>query len=116
MNKKEIRRMAARYPKFVEWVEEDACFVGRCPDLFEGGLHGTDEAKVYKQVCEAAEEWIELLQADQTKLPPGSAATRYSGKFVVRVDPAIHRRVALKAKLAGESLNAFVTRALLRSG
>jgi len=89
--------------------------VGRCPELFEGGIHGSDEATVYKQVCEVAEEWIELPHSDKACLPRGSAATRYSGKFLVRVDPMVHRRLTLKAKAAGESLNAFVAKALLRA-
>jgi predicted HicB family RNase H-like nuclease len=36
----------------------------------------------------------------------------FSGQFVVRVDPALHRKAAVAAKVAGESLNAFTTKAL----
>lgn len=36
----------------------------------------------------------------------------FSGKFVVRVDPEIHRQVFAKAKKAGISLNAWVTETL----
>ncbi len=46
MTKTEIKKLAARYPKIVEWSEEDGCFVGRCPLLFDGGVHGNDEASV----------------------------------------------------------------------
>jgi predicted HicB family RNase H-like nuclease len=31
----------------------------------------------------------------------------FSGNFVLRVDPAVHRRVAIAASLAGMSLNAW---------
>ena len=64
MKKSEIKKLAARYPKFVEWSEEDQVFIGRCPMLFAGGLHGRDEAAVYKELCETAEEWVETLQKD----------------------------------------------------
>ncbi len=39
----------------------------------------------------------------------------YSGQFVVRVDPALHRAVAAAAKRAGASLNKWVAAALERA-
>ncbi|MDD2942520.1 MAG: type II toxin-antitoxin system HicB family antitoxin [bacterium] len=36
----------------------------------------------------------------------------YSGKFVVRVEPALHRQLAEKAAQKGESLNAMIKEAL----
>ena len=32
-----------RYLKIVEWSEEDQCYVGTCPGLMLGGIHGDDE-------------------------------------------------------------------------
>jgi predicted HicB family RNase H-like nuclease len=114
MKKSEIKKLAARYPKYVEWSDEDGCFIGRCPDLFEGGVHGSDEARVYRKLCETAEEWIAQLEGECRPLPDATAG-EYSGKFVVRVDPALHKRLTLKAKVSGESLNSFVARALRRA-
>jgi len=39
----------------------------------------------------------------------------FSGKFVVRVSPGVHREAFLKAKNAGKSLNAWVTEAIKKS-
>lgn len=47
MTQQEIKAQAARYAKFVEWSDEDDCFIGRCPELMMGGVHGQDEAKAY---------------------------------------------------------------------
>jgi predicted HicB family RNase H-like nuclease len=115
MTRKQIKEQAARYPKFVEWSEEDGVFVGKCPGLFHGGVHGRDEAAVYKDLCDAVEEWIELLNDEQKPLPEPLDAKKFSGKFVVRVEPSLHRRIAAKAQAAGESLNAYVERALVKS-
>src|SRR5437899_3149306 len=101
MTRKQIKEQAARYAKFVEWSDEDHCFIGRCPELMQGGVHGSDEAKVYAELCEAVEEWIELLYKDGAALPDPSATKSFSGKFVLRVEPAIHRRLAAKALAAG---------------
>lgn len=37
----------------------------------------------------------------------------YSGKFIVRLEPELHKRIAIQAKLKGRSLNAWVTEALM---
>jgi predicted HicB family RNase H-like nuclease len=109
------RKVAALYPKFVEWSTEDKCFIGRCPDLFDGGVHGTDEAQVYKRLVEVSLKWVQILQGGGSQLPKTRGRSEYSGKFIVRVSPAMHQRLVLKAKVSGESLNAFVARSLQRA-
>ena len=115
MTRKEIKEQAARYAKFVDWSEADKFFVGQCPALFGGGVHGHDEAKVYAELCEAVAEWIELLHQDDVPLPEPEDGRKYSGKFVVRLEPVLHRRVAAKAHAAGESLNQYVARVLVKA-
>lgn len=60
-----------KYLKIVEWSEEDQCYIGSCPGLMLGGVHGDDEAPVCKGLCQAVEEWIELYQQDGESLPKG---------------------------------------------
>jgi len=115
MTRKQIKRQAARYAKYVEWSEEDKCFIGRCPGLFDGGVHGDDEAQVYSDLCQAAEEWVELINKDGDPMPEPTAGKSYSGKFVLRVNPAIHRKLTLKAQAEGDSLNNFCARILAKA-
>lgn len=115
LTKAEIKKRAAAYPKVVVWSDDDDCFIGRCPLLFEGGVHGDDEARVYRQLCRVAEEWVATLDRDGAPLPKTRPASDYSGRFVVRVDPTLHQRLALKALATGDSLNGLVTRALLKA-
>ena len=115
MTRKQIKGQAARYAKFVEWSDEDRCFVGRCPELMLGGIHGNDEAKVYAELCVAVEEVVELIQADGHDLPYPLGQKEFSGKFVLRVEPAIHRRLAAKALAAGESLNSYCVKTLVKA-
>jgi predicted HicB family RNase H-like nuclease len=115
MTKTGIKRAAARYPKFVEWSDEDRCFIGRCPALFAGGVHGKDEAEVYRELVGTAEEWVRILHEDGVPLPKAKRSSDYSGKFMVRVSPEIHQRLALKAMAAGESLNSMVAKALAKA-
>lgn len=104
MTKTQIKKLAAQYPKFVEWSDEDDCFVGRCPLLFAGGVHGNDEAEVYRELCAVAEEWVEILHKDGTPLPKPKRSADYSGKFMVRIDPAVHQRLASKSARQPASL------------
>jgi predicted HicB family RNase H-like nuclease len=107
-----VKTAAARYLKIVEWSDEDKCFVGRCPGLFFGGCHGSDESKVYRQLCALVEEHVAELLAHKEALPAATAGKAYSGKFVVRVGSELHKKAALKALARGESLNQFVAEAI----
>jgi len=116
MTRKQIKEQAARYAKFVEWSDADQCFIGRCPSLFGGGVHGSDEARVYAELCETVEEWVELLHTDGAALPAADGdSQQYSGKFVLRLDPGLHRKLALKAQAEGESLNGYCVKALAKA-
>ena len=114
MTRKEIKAQAARYTKFVEWSAEDDCFIGRCPEIMAGGVHGNDEAKVYTELCESVEEMVELMHTDGHHLPHPLSKKEFSGKFVLRLEPALHRRLAAKAIAAGESLNSYCIKTLVK--
>ena len=115
MTRKQIKEQAARYAKFVDWSDEDQCFIGRCPEIMAGGVHGNDEARVYAELCQAVEEMLELIHADGYAPPEPLSGKKFSGKFVLRVEPAIHRRLAAKALAAGESLNSYCAKALVKA-
>lgn len=115
MKRNELKARAAQYTKLVEWSDEDGCFVGSAPPLIGPCCHGDDEAKVYAELCQIVEEWIELLHKDGATFPEPTADKKYSGKFVLRTEPALHRRLALKALAAGESLNSYCVKALCKA-
>ena len=103
-----------RYLKLVEWSPEDGCYVGTCPGLMLGGVHGNDEAKVYRELCRAVEEWLRIQKENGHPLPDPTAGRRFSGKFVVRVGRELHKELSIEALRAGDSLNAYCVRVLRR--
>ena len=110
---KKSKTPAARdYVKIVEWSDEDACYVGSAPPLIGQCCHGKDEAAVYGELCRIVEEWIAIFRKNGKPLPDPSANREYSGKFVLRLDPQLHKYLALRAIQDGESLNAFVVKKL----
>ena len=100
------------YLKIVEWSKEDGSYVGTCPGVIRGGIHGRDEAKVYRELCQAVDEALLLYRKDRKPLPAATAGKEFSGKFVVRVDKELHKAAAIRALQAGESLNAFCQKVL----
>ena len=115
MTRNQIKEQAAQYTKIVEWSEEDGCFVGSAPPLIGPCCHGNDEAKVYAALCQIVEEWLEVLDDDGAAPPEPLGKKKFSGKFVVRVEPALHRRLAAKALAAGDSLNSFCVKVLAKA-
>ena len=56
---------------------------------------------------------MRILRGKEMTHPPGKKAL--SGKFVLRVEPAVHRRLAVKALAAGESLNSYCVKTLVKA-
>jgi len=104
-----------RYVYRIMWSEDDKEYVGRCiefPSLswlaksLEGALQG---------VRKLVEEAVTDMQ-NNGETPPSPMSSRpYSGKFVVRVPPEVHRELALKAAEEGISLNRLVSSKLSNS-
>jgi len=108
-------KQSDKYLKIVEWSEEDGCYIGTCPGLIYGGVHGADETKVYEELCQVVAEAIELYEADNKPLPQATANKEYSGRFVLRVDKDLHREVAIRALRSGESLNSYCQKILKKA-
>jgi len=103
-----------RYLKLVEWSEEDQCYVGSAPPLIGACCHGHDEAAVYRKLCKIVEEWVAIHAQEGRKLPDPivPASKEFSGRFVVRIDPGVHKALAIQSLKAGKSLNAYVAEKL----
>ena len=74
-----------RYVKLVEWSDEDACFIGSCPELFYGGCHGADAKAVLSELCEIVEDSIG--PSDQTAPESGRSTRRFNGSVKASQSP-----------------------------
>lgn len=72
--------------------------------------HGSDEARVYRDLCRIVEEWVSLHERDGTPLPAPLIPPnkKFSGRFLLRVDPELHKALAIRSVQEGKSLNAYV--------
>lgn len=58
-----------KYHRWVEWSEEDQVYVGRCPDLFLGGCHGSDPLEVAAELQQVIDEWEVIYDEDGRVFP-----------------------------------------------
>lgn len=65
-----MRRKTDIYLRWVAWSEEDQTYIGRCPDLFLGGVHGDDPLKVARELQKVIDEWEVIFENDSRQLPP----------------------------------------------
>lgn len=93
------------YTYRVTWSAEDEEYIGLCvefPSL--SWLAGSPEAAL-KGIRKIVADVIKDMQANNEVVPEPISMKKYSGKFMVRVPPEVHRDLALKAAEAGVSLN-----------
>lgn len=57
------------YKKVVYWSKEDNCFIGMCPELIYGGVHGDDALKVFVELNHAVDEAIQIMKDSGKPLP-----------------------------------------------
>lgn len=107
-------RTTAHYQKLVYWSEEDGCYIGQCPALFLGGVHGDNEVKVYADLAQTVEEHLAILRDDGKDAPAGDVQ-EFSGKLTLRIKPGLHRALALRATASGDSLTGHIERTLAHS-
>ena len=100
-----------KYLKIVEWSEENNCYVGSIPGWLGQCSHGKDELKVYRELTEILDEWIDIYKKDRRPLPTPTNKD-YSGKFVLRTGPELHQALAIKAMNEDESLNNYLVKKL----
>jgi len=104
----EIRKHAKGYLKVIEWHPEDNRFVGSAPPIIGPSCHGATEAEVLGKLGPIVEEWVEMFLKEGRPLPKATANREYSGRFLVRLEPELHRKAALHAMVRGLSLNQYV--------
>jgi len=101
-----------KYLKIVEWSDKDQCYIGSVPGWIGRCCHGDNEERVYKQLCQILDEWIEIYKKDGINLPPFISGKKYSGKFILRIEPDLHKTLSIKALNNGDSLNNYCRKIL----
>lgn len=99
----------------IYWSDEDKCFVAEVPELLGCATHGNTFAHAAKNAEDAITTWLDGAKEAHIAIPEPVAAKKYSGKFVLRGTPELHRNLAIKALQKGKSLNGLAVDLLEKS-
>jgi predicted HicB family RNase H-like nuclease len=108
-----LRRTVAktidRYTYRVTWSEEDGEYVGLCAEFPSlSWLDSTQEAAL-KGIRSLVRTVVSDLKRSHEAVPEPISTRSYSGKFMVRVPPEVHRILAIQAAESGVSLNRLIS-------
>jgi predicted HicB family RNase H-like nuclease len=102
------------YTYRVTWSDEDNEYVGLCAEFPSlSWLAKTPEATL-KGIRNVVADVIKDMKASGEEMPQPLAHKNYSGKFMVRVPPEVHRNLAIQAAESGVSINRLVSTRLSR--
>ncbi len=93
------------YTYRVTWSEEDQEYVGLCAEFPSLSWLALSPEAALKGIRKVVAEIVKDMREQGEEPPEPIASKHYSGKFMVRVPPEVHRDLALKAAEAGVSLN-----------
>ena len=94
-----------RYTYRVTWSEEDNEYVGICAEFPSLSWLASSPEATLKGIRNVVADVVKDMIANGEEVPEPIATKHYSGKFMVRVPPEVHRSLAVQASEEGTSLN-----------
>ena len=102
-------REVDKYIYRIMWSEEDGEFIGLCAEFPSLSWLAPTSEEALKGIRSVVEECIRDMAQNNENIPVPISTRRYSGKFMVRVPPEIHRHLAVEAAESRVSLNRLVS-------
>ena len=103
-----------RYTYRVTWSEKDGEHVGLCAEFPSLSWLAPTPGGALQGIRRLVAEVIADMEANGEAVPEPLAIRSFSGRFVVRVPPEVHRELAMEAAEASVSLNRLASAKLTR--
>ena len=97
------------YTYRVTWSEDDQEYVGLCAEFPSLSWLAASPEAALRGVRRVVADSVENMQGSGEPVPEPLASRKFSGKFMVRVPPEVHRDLSVQAAEAGVSLNRLAT-------
>ena len=94
-----------RYTYRITWSEDDNEYVGLCAEFPSLSWLAKKPEAALKGIRKLVEDVVKDMHKGGEAVPEPIARRHYSGKFMVRVPPQVHRKLAIQAAESGVSLN-----------
>jgi len=102
------------YTYRVTWSEDDSEYVGLCVEFPSLSWLSESQESALAGIREVVSDVVSDMRKNEEEIPSPLANKNYSGKFLVRIPPEIHRTLAIQAAEAGVSLNRMASAKLSR--
>ncbi len=94
-----------KYTYRVTWSDDDDEFVGLCTEFPSLSWLASTPEKALKGIVSVVKDCIVDMINNSEEIPLAISTRQYSGKFMVRVPPEVHRHLVIEATESGVSLN-----------
>ncbi len=98
-----------RYTYRITWSEEDKEYVGLCVEFPSISWLAESQESALKGIRNVVKNVIKDMKESEEPPPLPLSCRKFSGKFLVRIPPEIHRKLAMEAEEEGISLNRLVS-------
>jgi len=105
-----------RYTYRVTWSEEDQEYLGLCTEFPGLSWLAASPEDALQGIRQVVADVVADMQANGESIPEPLAVKKYSGKFLLRIPPDVHRRLAIEAAEAGVSLNRLASAKISQEG
>lgn len=100
---------AVHYTYRVTWSAEDDSYVGTVAELPSLSWVESDQREALNGIIQLVRDVVDDLESEGEQVPVPLAERIFSGKFMVRIPPEVHRELVLEAAEQRVSLNRLVT-------
>ncbi|MBI2993763.1 MAG: toxin-antitoxin system HicB family antitoxin [Gammaproteobacteria bacterium] len=105
-------RTVDQYSYRVAWSEEDREYVGTCAEFPALSWLDASPEKALAGIRKLVAGCFKDMRKAGEPVPEALSTRTFSGKFIVRVPPQLHRHLASEAAESGVSLNRLVAHKL----
>jgi len=105
----EVATKNDRYTYRVTWSDEDEEYVGLCAEFPSLSWLANSHEEALQGIRDVVAEVISDMQSNNESIPQPLATKSYSGNFMVRIPPDVHRSLRIQAAEAKVSMNRLVS-------
>jgi len=102
------------YTYRVTWSVEDNEYVGLCSEFPSLSWLAISQDDALKGIRQVVADVISDMQSNGEEIPEPLSTRNFSGRFMVRIPPELHRQLAIQAAESGISLNRLASDRLSR--
>ena len=93
----------------VTWSDDDNEYAGLCAEFPSLSWLAQTPESALKGIRKVVDDVMRDMQKKGEAIPEPISSRHFSGKFMVRVPPQVHQRLAIQAAEFGVSLNRLVS-------